>query len=323
MSRRATPFDDKRARIAALASSPAAEATAELRRFLADRNAYLAGEAAQMAARLELRDLAPELEAAFLRVLREGVAADKGCLGKKRILEALVAFEADGREAYLAGIRFSQPGPAFSGANDIGAPIRVLSAHALVQIEHPAALAEVTPLLLDPEPVVRAEAASALGRSGIEGAGAVLHLKALTGDKEPDVLQNVYAALLRVDARRYLPLVAKALRGDDESASEAAALALGDPRLPEALPLLKAALSRAGERQRRSVLMAIALLRSDEAIDLLVALVEKAPEGEAADAIGALALHRHDPKIVDRARRAVEGRASKRLREALEDQMGG
>jgi hypothetical protein len=69
--------------------------------------------------------------------------------------------------------------------------------------------------------------------------------------------------------------------------------------------------------------MAISLLRSDAAIDLLVSLVEKAPEDEASAAIGALALHRHDAKIADRARRAVEGRPSRRLREALVDQMGG
>jgi HEAT repeat protein len=324
MPRRASPFDDKRARIAALAESKPFVAAPELRRFLADRSGYLAGEAAQVVARLELRELVPDLAAAFQRLLGEGAAADKGCMGKKRILEALLGFEADEREAYLAGLRYTQSEPAFPRAVDTAGPIRGLAAHALVQIDYPLALAEITPLLVDPEALVRAEAAHALGRSGLEAAGPVLHLKALTGDAEPDVIQSVYGGLLRLDPRRYLAVVAAALEGEMEAVGEAAALALGESRLREALPILERALAGAeGARDRRNVLMAIALLRSDEAIALLVSLVEKAPEAQAAAALGALALHRHDPKIAERARRAVEARGSRRLSEALREHLGG
>jgi hypothetical protein len=70
------------------------------------------------------------------------------------------------------------------------------------------------------------------------------------------------------------------------------------------------------------LLTAVSLLRSDEAIDLLVSLVETAPEAQAASALGALALHRHDPKIAERARRVVEARGSRRLREALLEHLG-
>jgi HEAT repeat protein len=324
MPRRPTPFDDKRARIAAIAASPTASAVPELRRFLADRTSYLAGEAAEVAARLELRELIPDLAAAFLRLLGEGAAADKGCLAKKRVLEALLAFEADARDAYLAGLRYTQREVViFPEFADTAGPVRGLAAHALVQIDFPAVLVEVTPLLVDPEAVVRAEAAHALGRSGLEAAGPVLHLKVLVGDAEPDVLQNAYAGLLRLDARPYLPVVAAALRHESEPVAEAAALALGESRLREALPILKDALDGArGERERRSLLTAISLLRSDEAIELLVSLVEKRPEAEAAAALEALALHRHDPKIAERTRRVVAARGSRRLGEALREHLG-
>lgn len=182
----------------------------------------------------------------------------------------------------------------------------------------------VTPLLVDPEAVVRAEAAHALGRSGNDAAGPVLHLKALVGDAEPDVLQSAYTGLLRLAARSYLPVVAAALRDASAPVAEAAALALGESRLREALPILKEALDGARrDSERRSLLTAIALLRSDEAIDLLVSLVEKAPEAAAATALAALALHRHDPRIAERVRRVVDARGSRRLREVLREHLGG
>ncbi len=324
MPRRATPFDDKRARIAALASSPPAAAMPELRRFLADRSGYLAGEAAEVVARLELRDLVPDLVTAFLRLLVDGVVVDKGCFGKKRILEALLGFEADARDAYLAGLRCTQLEPSFGKPIDTAGAIRGLAAHALVQIDYPDALAEIAPLLADPESIVRAEAAHAIGRSGVPGAGAVLHLKVLGGDAEPDVLQSAYVGLLRLDARRYLPVVAAALESEQAPTAEAGALALGESRLAEALPILNAALDSegGGGPDRRSLLMAIALLRSDEAIDLLVGLVEKAAVAQAVAALGALTLHRHDPRIVERVRRVVAARESARLSEALREHLG-
>lgn len=318
-SRRASSFDDKRARIAALASAPAAIAQAELRRFLGDKNGYLCGEAAAVVQELDLRDLIPDLTAAFERFLVDGVTTDKGCFGKKKILEALLAFEADVPSVYLAGVRYFQPEPAFGKPIDAAVPVRTLSAHALVQIDHAAALLEIAPLLADPEPLVRAEAARALARSGLEPAAAVLHLKVLAGDAEPDVIEACLEGLLRLSPQRYLPVVAAVLRGDDEARAEAAALALGESRLREALPLLEEALGGAGPRGQQSVIMAIALLRSDEANARLLALVEKGPEKQAAAAIDALALHRHDPAVAERVRNIVAARGSSRLAEALRD----
>jgi len=69
-------FDEKRARIAALRSAPTAEAEAELRHFLGDKNGYLCGDAARMAGELHLTGLLPDLVAAFHRLLRDPVKSD-------------------------------------------------------------------------------------------------------------------------------------------------------------------------------------------------------------------------------------------------------
>ncbi|APR78788.1 Hypothetical protein A7982_04135 [Minicystis rosea] len=322
-TRRASSFDDKRARIAALASSPEAVVVAELRRFLGDKNGYLCGEAAAVVQQRELRELIPELASAFERLLAAGADADKACFGKKRILEALVAFQADVAPVYLAGLHHVQREPSYPEPVDTAGPVRGLSAHALVEIDHAEALVEITPLLVDPEPMVRAEAVRAIARSAVEGAAAVLHLKVLAGDVEADVIEACYGGLLRLAPARYLSIVADALRSEEPARVEAAALALGESRVREALPVLQSALeSIARPREQQSVIMAIALVRSDEALAFLLTLVESAPEGQAVAAIHALALHRHDPTVVDRVHRVVALRRSRRLTESLRERFG-
>lgn len=321
--RRASSFDDKRARIAALASAPAAAAVAGLRAFLAEKNGYLAGEAAAVAQQIEARELIPELSSALERLLAAGAAADKGCLGKRRILEALLAFTADAAPVYLRALRYTQREPSFPEAVDTAAPVRSLAAHALVEIDHEGAVAEITPLLVDPEPPVRAEAARALGRSGVTEAGPVLHLKALTGDADPDVIEACFTGLLNLAPRRYLPVVAEALEGGDDARAEVAALALGGSRCDEALGLLQRALAASPPpRREQGLIMAVGLLRSDAAGAFLFGLLERGREATAVAALGALALHRHDTALADRVRAAVAARGSRRLAEALATRFG-
>jgi HEAT repeat protein len=320
----ARSFDEKRARIAALAGAQPQAATAELRRFLADRNGYFVGEAAQVVGQLGLRELTPDLTAAFERLLQDAVKTDKGCSGKNRIVEALLGVDAHEPATYLAGLRHVQKEPAFGPPIDTAAGLRGLCARALVHIDHRGALLDITPLLVDPEPVTRSEAAAALASSGLAAAAAVLHLKALSGDPEPDVLGACYTGLLRLSPERYLPFVANALRHADDGVADAAALALGESRRPEALGLLEEALPLAGSGKRRDgVLLGIALVRTDAANARLVALVEDGPEGQAVAALGALALHRHDAKLVDRIRGAVDARESRRVQAAFLEKFGG
>lgn len=317
------PFDEKRARIAAICAEAPATAAAELRRFLADKNGYLVGEAAQAAGRLSLSELTPDLAAAFSRLLVDAVKVDRGCFGKNRILEALLAFDAHESAVYLAGLRHVQREPAFGEPTDTAAGLRGLCALALFHMDYRSALLEVTPLLVDREPVTRAAVADAIGSSGEEAGAAVLHIKALLGDREPDVLGACYRGLLRLLPARYLSFVSGVLREQDGGEAEAAALALGESRLSSALPVLREALDiHSSGKLRDSVLLGVALLRLDEANDFLISLVERGPEGHGASALGALALHRHDSKLVDRIRQAAQARGSKRVAAAFAEKFG-
>lgn len=319
----ARSFDEKRARIAAIASEAPSTAATELRRFLADKNAYLVGEAAQAANRLALDELTPDLSAAFARLLIDAVKMDKGCFGKNRIIEALLAFDARTPDVYLAGLRHVQREPAFGAPIDTAAGLRGVSARALFHIDHPNALLDVTPLLADPEALTRAEAAAAIGASGDEHGAAVLHIKAILGDAEPDVLGACYLGLLQLLPARYLPFVGSILSGDDIGAAEAAAIALGESRLPAALPILTGALEMAGSgKLHDSVLLGIALLRLDTAKDLLLSLIEKGPERRAVAALSALALHRHDEGLTERVRGVVNARRSTQLAAVLAEKFG-
>jgi hypothetical protein len=316
-------FDDKRARIAALRAVPVAQAEVELRHFLGDKNGYLCGDAARMAGELRITGLLPDLAAAFHRLLRDPVKSDKGCAGKLRILEALLALDVHDRSVYLAGIHHVQLEPAFPEAVDVAPPLRGLCAHALVHSNDREALLEVGPLLADPEAVARAEAANALGADGSPAAGALVHLKVRCGDPEPDVLGACFRALLRIAPARYLPVVAEALGDDATGTGEVAALAIGEARSEGGLAVLKTALAATAERRLRDgILVGIALLRSEAASAFLIEIVAAASEGEVGSALTALALHRHDEGLTARVRAAVAARKSKRLDAIFADRFG-
>jgi HEAT repeat protein len=124
--------------------------------------------------------------------------------------------------------------------------------------------------------------------------------------------------MLALAPRRYLPVVAAELAKGEE----AAAIALGESRQPEALPALKDALETGGAEMQETVLLGIALLRSEAANAFLVELVRDAPEGRAIAAAHALALHRHDARLVARVREAAAPRRSRKLAKAIEDKFG-
>lgn len=343
--RKPRSFDEKRARIQALGASSIDDGrrTAELRQLLADKSGFLAGDAAELAKQRDLRALIPDLVAAFERHTEDGLKTDKGCFGKSRILEALLAFDAQEAPTYRLGLRYFQLEPAFGEPIDAAAGLRGLCCHALFHVNDPKALVDVAPLLFDPEAVTRAEAAAALGSSGSDAAGAVLHLKVLTGDHEPDVMGACYKGLLRLDPPRYLPLIREPLglvppkrkrstdpesiQLDEDSRVEAAALALGEARPAGALELLtRAARAHSGARTQNALCLAIALLRSDEATRHLVAQIEQGITTDAIAALSALALHRHDEKIrsqVETAMRSRGERAPQALKAVFDEKFLG
>lgn len=314
----ARSFDDKRARIREASSMEPNQARIELKKLLGDKHAYIVGEAAETAKRLEISELVPDLSAAFPRLCEGGVKGDPGCIGKSRVIEALLYFDAQEPDVYLRGLVYRQVEGAFPFQVDTAAGLRGMCAHALFHIRYPHALLDVTPLLFDKEAVTRAEAAAALGQSGLDGAAAALHMLALMGDPEADVMGAVYKGLLTLFPHRYLPLVKGALESEADGRMEAAALALGESRAPGALQALREALKHAPSvRATDTLMLGISLLRSDDALSFLIGLVAEGSEKQAIAALAALTLHKHDQGVRERVQKAATERGSEKVADEL------
>lgn len=192
---------------------------------------------------------------------------------------------------------------------DAAAKLRAISALALVRTAHRAALDEVVSLLVDQWPQARVGAVRALAANGGEAGTLLLKLKILTGESEPDVLAECFSGLLKRGPERSLPLIAGFIESEDVAVAEAALLALGSSRLPEALELLKARWERtAGGPLRKIVLVAIGMIRSDAAVEFLLALLAECNPATAKDVLAALALFRDNDKVRSRVESVVAGR---------------
>lgn len=277
------------------------------------RSGLLVSRAAKMTAELatefDLTPLVSALEGAFRRLLVDALKRDKGCLGKIEICRALVEMGQPSSEVFLAGIEWIQMEPVWGGSVDTASQLRGWSAHGLIRMRHADALLRVAPLLADGERPARLAAADALGDSGQLGAEAVLRLKAVSGDEEPEVTGECFQSLLRLDAQRSRPFVVGFLHHREPAVVEAAALALGESRLPEVVePLRECAEATVDADIQGSLYLALALTRRGAALDILLQTVEDGALGRARRALAALALHRHDDGVRRRLQAAVEER---------------
>jgi hypothetical protein len=100
---------------------------------------------------------------------------------------------------------------------------------------------------------------------------------------------------------------------------EAAALALGESRVPEAFELLKQKWEvNCHSEFRRTLLLPIALLRQESGLDFLLSVITTKDFETASAAITALALYRQDSKVQERLRTALAAPLQARLREVFE-----
>ena len=295
-------MEDQLARLAELRSQPPSpDGRAEVAGFLNGKSSLLAAKAARIAGEWQAAELIPELLAAFERFLLKPELTDKGCGAKSEILKTLCKLEHDSPAVFLRGIRYVQMEAVWGRSVDTAAELRGLSAIGLAQTAYPDVLEEILPLLLDSERGARIGAIRAIGACGLPGDALVLRLKALSGDPEPEVLGECFAALLRAQPAKSLAFVAAFLGAEQQAVAEAAALALGDSRLESAFELLRNAFERPHARAlRRALLLAIALLRRESAIDFLLELVRTGEAQTSADAEAALAMYNQDPKLRER-----------------------
>jgi HEAT repeat protein len=193
----------------------------------------------------------------------------------------------------------------------------------MVRVHDPDYLLEIAALLADREAPARKMAATALAYSESSAAAPLLRLKALVGDEDPQVLNECLLALLAVAPRASLEFVSAFLDRPQPEVAEAAALALGGSRVPEALPILTAWWERTFDPTlRRTALLAIAMLKSDEAMQVLLTHVADGAPTHARDAIHALAIYRHDPRLRAQLEAALTQRGDRGVRAVFDEAFG-
>jgi hypothetical protein len=253
------------------AGSPAARL--ELTKCLASKISLLAAKAARIAGECRVDALAPQMVEAFQRFFIRPETADRRCEAKLAILRALEQIEYPSHEPFLRGVRHVQVEPTWQPPFriDTAPELRAVSALGLVRTNYPDVAIELVQLLADPEREARVGAVRAIAYWGTRAGALLLRFKVLTGDPEPEVIGECFNGLLHLEPEKSLAFVAGYLDHANAAVAEAAALALGESRCPQAFAILK---GRVDSPIRRAVLMAMVLLRTDEARQYLQARPE-------------------------------------------------
>lgn len=282
------------------------QSLATLQKALTSRTSHVAARAAEIVGEFQLEDLQAELVQAFDRFMVNPQKTDPGCAAKTAIAEALYRMEAHEPGVFLDGIGHIQLEPVYGGREDTAPKLRGVCALGLVRINYPNVMLLLAQLLADPEPDARIAAARAIGYAGMEAGIPLLRFKTLVGDAHPQVLCDCFIALLKLDPEPSLAFVAGFLQREEAAVQEAAAVALGESRLPQAFPFLETAWEDAIDHDlRRAFLLAMALLRQERATDFLIALVrEGGRAGE--EALGALQMYQGDDRVWSRVEAALQ-----------------
>jgi len=303
--------DDKLIALETAADSADAESLLPvLVQGLKDRHYRVVALAAHFAADKLVYESVPMLLAAYPRFIEKPAKRDPNCYAKKAITRALYDLDCCDVEFYLAAIRYQQMEPTWGGSVDSAADLRVSAAMGLVASGYSRALAELAELLTDSEPPVRAGAARAIACGNPREAEQLLRLKIFAGDEEALVIADCFTGLLTVEPEESVQFVSRFLADGDDVIQEAAALALGESRLPAAIDSLKAAWQDVlvPAEFRRVLIRAAALHRSNEAFDWLLALVAEGDANIAAETVEILSIYRHNEKLGERLRQVLDKR---------------
>ena len=301
-------FERKLESIAALRDAPPEAATAQLRKALKDRSNYLVSKAAALAVELRLTAIIPDLLAAFDRFMTDPVKTDPKCWAKNAIVKALKDLNHDDPAAFLRGIEYVQTEPYYLGAVDTAVTLRGACALALpaCSLDRHTILIRLTALLVDPELPVRLDAVTALGQVPGPDTVLLLRLKAMLGDKEPQVTGHCFDALLDMAPVESLEFVSRFLKAADPDVRSEAAAALAACREPEAIEALKRCFDgRADAALQTTILHSLAGARHASAAEFLLSLIEEGRAEHAALALASLAASRFRDEFRDRVQAAV------------------
>ena len=285
------------------------EGKAEFTKALAAKSNLVVAKAARLAGSAHWADLAPAMESAFDRMIAKGAAVDKACAAMIAIARALIVLEHDAPELYLRGMRYIQMEGSYGPPIDTAAELREVCAMGLANSTWPHKLRDMIPLLADGEWKVRAGAIRAIGVVGSEAASLLLRFKMITGDTEPEVMSECFAAILDLEGAEGVRVVAQAASSGNPEFREAAILALGASRRPDAVEWLKENFQSTIDREgRRAILLALSTSRVEEAIDFLLELMHSGTGSVPAQAEEALKIHARDEQLRARMDEAIHSR---------------
>jgi len=283
----------------------------QIAKALASKFNVVAAKAARIAGDAQWTELTEELAAAFDRFMKRGPELDKGCVALIAIARALYGLDYDGVELYLAGMRHVQLEPGWGGSSDTAMELRAVCAMGLASTTYSDKLRELVNLLVDREWQARAGAVRAITAVGSDAAMLLLRFKALSGDKEPEVLSECFSGLLAVEGAEALPLVKSFADGRNQEVREAAILALGASRRADAVEWLKERFEAIAHLEtRQCILLALATSRTEAALEFLLAVIRNGSVQTSALAVSAMEINRADRRIQEEVEKALRSRSA-------------
>lgn len=302
VAKRPSYEDEQRALSDAVAADArSAAARAQIATALRSARSLVVARAARLVKEHALDGFDAELVAAFDRFLRDGKKTDPSCQATLACLEALDYGESRDAGPFLRAVRHVQ----FEGSDTAGG-VRARGVLGLARIGDADLELVAGRLAGDPLPSVRQAALEALAHRGDRAGAGVAMLRLTLGDDDPVVLMAAMTTLLALAPEAALAELGDRLDGDDESARELAAMALGQSRRDDALDVLLAALGRCTRpAERAPLVIAVGLHRSERALAALLDVVSDGGADDAEAALEALAVRRFEPGVARRVRDAA------------------
>jgi HEAT repeat protein len=285
------------------------EGLKQMAKALASKSNLVAAKAARISGDAQWAEMTDELVTAFDRFLKRGSELDKGCVALNAIARALYSLDYDGVELYLAGMRHVQMEPGWGGSSDCAVELRGVCAMGLASTTYPHKMRELVNLLVDCEWQARSGAVRAIAAVGSETASLLLRFKALTGDKEPDVLADCFSGLLAVEGAEAVPLVKSFADARNQEVREAAILSLGASRRSDAIDWLKERFEAiAHVETRQCILLSLATSRTETAIEFVLGVIRGGSAQTSAMAVSAMEVNRTDRRIQEEVEKALQAR---------------
>ena len=300
------------------------DARAGVTKALGDSSNYVVSKGAELCAELGLRELAPELVAAFERLRQGGAKSDPQCWGKTAIAKALSEMAWRGPGLFVSGLRHRQLEPVWGGETDTAMGLRAVCAEALVstELDGEAILRLLVWALGDESKLVRVAAVGAVAQLSRWEGELLLRQKVIGGDNEPEVMGACMAGILELGERGAMDFVASFI-GEEEVRGLEAIAAMAQSRHAEAVRLVMAQWRRGlGVEAQKTIAISLGASPLEEARDALLELLQEARGAVAVCAVAGLGSSRYRDEVRERVLAIVSEKGERNVTEAFREEFG-